>query len=556
MRDKLLRNLKYVFISILSIFVIISFQNFGLSSSNSLRKMSNKIITPFYSGQLEQVFISAEVLGQTGKWWCDHHFGFNLGGQWQCLEVTNGGNCLSTAPKNSMVTCVKNPEIQKVLASVRPVNGQTGQWWCDHHFGVNLGGKWNCLSQTRVTNSSCSQNSVKGSAVTCARVLLGSGDSNYLLPDTTCTRDDLDADGKVFCKYTNYTRQRPQDTTYLMNRYVRVGVNKRLGGAIFELYGTDFINRIQEHGGSALQMSLWGYDASAAGAAYYKTTSCDSTAYSSAITCQQQNNGTPCEIMATTGWQINECSTVKSCPGWSAAAPINPIQAQTKNCGWDDQTAAVSSISALSVQGSVSPALKIMKNNPYNFTKSSAVDNLTWSQTVVTPKDAPYAEINYSVSYHGLSLGEHNQEIPAIFLNSQINPQVFFYEGNANYTDSAGSVTQAINSDMDTLILPGRQGQGPLPLAKKPRYLTEDWVSFCDASGAKCVTVATFDPRAKEIQPGRAGYITVLGRFAMPQGFSASWKIYMFPYRYDNVIEGKTVRQWIYDLKEKTVQQQ
>lgn len=82
------------------------------------------------------------VRGQTGQWWCENHFGKNLGGYWQC----HGSSCQVAANLNNEYTCIKrNNYYHLVNASVGGVRGQTGQWWCDNHFGKNLGGTWTCI---------------------------------------------------------------------------------------------------------------------------------------------------------------------------------------------------------------------------------------------------------------------------------------------------------------------------------------------------------------------------------------------------------------------------
>lgn len=56
-----------------------------------------------YSSQ-QTVKVYSAAPGRTGEWWCDNHFGGNLGGTWNCISVS-GGSCSSDAPQNSDVTC-------------------------------------------------------------------------------------------------------------------------------------------------------------------------------------------------------------------------------------------------------------------------------------------------------------------------------------------------------------------------------------------------------------------------------------------------------------------
>src|SRR4029077_17555418 len=84
-----------------------------------------------------------------------------------------------------------------------------------------------------------------------------------------------------------YWQNRQRDTTPLFNKYVWIGVNNSYGGLIAQLYGEDrSTNLLQEHGGSAMQISLWGYDKAAVEAptAFYrksppKNPTCDATPY-------------------------------------------------------------------------------------------------------------------------------------------------------------------------------------------------------------------------------------------------------------------------------------
>jgi hypothetical protein len=154
------------------------------------------------------------VVGQTGTWWCENHFAKNLGGIWVCLDnncaqnaalnqiiscgksyqvcspnsstscsITNGagqktcnsagsgyGSCTATSCSLGYVVsngqCVMSSaysDIKTVAASVGGVVGQTGTWWCENHFGKNLGGNWVCLA------GSCSSTVSFNQSITCAK---------------------------------------------------------------------------------------------------------------------------------------------------------------------------------------------------------------------------------------------------------------------------------------------------------------------------------------------------------------------------------------------------
>jgi len=76
---------------------------------------------------------------------------------------------------------------------------------------------------------------------------------------------------------------------------------------------------------------------------------------------------------------------------------------------------------------------------------------------------------------------------------------------------------------------------------------TEDWLSVCN-NLKQCVTVVTFSPWVTVFSMNKY-YITAMGRFSFGPFFDERIKLYLFPYRYDDVINGKSVREWIYDIK-------
>jgi hypothetical protein len=125
------------------------------------------IIEPFGYGRLEHKLVKQSANGRTGKWWCDNHFGRNLGGHWLCRSVSGGNSCTATVPNNELVSCSQYSDVRSLGVRNRSAAGRTGKWWCDMHFGRNLGGTWNCLS---VTGSNCSRTSPNDSVVSCGRV--------------------------------------------------------------------------------------------------------------------------------------------------------------------------------------------------------------------------------------------------------------------------------------------------------------------------------------------------------------------------------------------------
>lgn len=420
-----------------------------------------------------------------------------------------------------------------------PAAGRTGQWWCDNHFGRNLGGTWDCL---RVGGARCGDDAPGGAAVTCGRY--GRVDEGPFSPPA-CDAPALDGAEAEFCRYTEYRTTRAASTLYLYNDFVRAGFNRSFGGTLFELYGTDQQNRIEEHGGAAVQLSIWGYDAAASGAGYFTTETCSPTPFSDPARCAAANGGKACAFFPTRGAQISNCSTELACTGWSAGAPWNPIQAQAAGCGWNGTSNDVTAVA----QGR--DGLTLSKPEPYHFTKTTAFSGLTFHTTGQVPSDRPYVRLRYRMVYAGRDVGAHNQEIPAIFTDDRISAWYYFYEGAAPYADASGSVTRLAAGSGTGLNLPGR-GTPPAGFETGAQAASEDWMSVCDASETQCLTVASFAPAVKTLVQSRH-YVTALGRFALGRSFEKTWDVFLFPYRFDEVVAGRSVREWIYVLRRESL---
>ncbi len=495
-------------------------------------------IAPFGYGRVERVLVSKSAPGRTGEWWCDLHFGGNFGGDWKCRGVSGGNACATQVPNGELVSCSEYGDVRSVFVGGLSAPGRTGEWWCDRHFAANLGGEWDCL---RVAPGVCAQDAPRNSTVTCGRFF-----EVDEAPFAPIACDDLENCGAEaeFCSYTEFMPTRERATLYLFNDYLRAGLNRSFGGAMFELYGTDGVNLIQQHGGSAVQLSLWGVDEAASGRSHFTTVRCDPTPYPDPATCLGANDGLPCAPGATAGAQISDCITETTCSTWSAGAPWNPIQAIASGCRWNGPSNDVDL--AMERRGRVTLA----KNAPNQFTKSTAFPGLTWSVSGNVPSRRPYVELVYDVRYDGpVGVKIHNQEIPALFADAVIDHWYYYYRDSQAYSDGRGSVTR-LRADFGTQIkLAGRTVELPKPAPAFYQEATEEWMSICNREEDRCMTVATFTPEIPVFSlKGR--YITPLARFAIPSGFKAQWKIYLFPYRYDAVVAGQSVREWIYQLKQ------
>ena len=202
--------------------------------------------------------------------------------------------------------------------------------------------------------------------------------------------------------------------------------------------------------------------------------------------------------------------------------------------------------------------IDVVKNNPWQDSRSDALTGLTWGESVSV--FGPYAKVSYHMHYDGpITAPISFQEMPAVFGREGASGQLFyFYDGAAPYTNDAGvhAVTAGAAGPGPggigyTLRLPGRSG--PFPDGAPDFQLSEEWMSDCDASGVHCMTVATFDANEKNMiiqgAAPAAGYQGLHGYFALHPGLNETYATYFFPYRFDQVVQGLTIRQWIANLK-------
>ena len=470
------------------------------------------------------------------------------------------------APQNRPVTPLGYGAVEQTL--VTGGAPATGQAWCKATFGQYF----NCLSVSG--GSSCAADVPFGQLVSCSEALTNTVDEAPFQP-VSCDGNGTGAGGfspyltsMDWCLIGNLMPNRTIDTLYQYDDYVRLGVNRNFGGTIFELYGVDKLDRIMQNGGGATQLSMWGGPATGSNGWFIlgdSDTSCNAKAFPSETACAAANTSPSCQPgfplsgsnpadccqFGADGFNVTNCSTVFGCTdnGWSAGGPINPIQAISPGCGYGDATDPVDQVTS-----AAHGLLTVSKTGPANFTKSDAVAGLTWGST--TSVGGPYAKLVYDMKYSGsLEMGESDQEIPAIFTHGAIGSSIYYYAGSKPYADAKGDVSSVQESPGAgwNFMLPGATMN-----ATNPVPVTEGWLSACDATGTQCVTVATFSPVSQVIAYGfNAGaglsqafsYVGVHGHFAITPGSSQSDTVFLFPYRFDDVVDGLTVRQWIYDLQ-------
>jgi hypothetical protein len=181
------------------------------------------------------------------------------------------------------------------------------------------------------------------------------------------------------------------------------------------------------------------------------------------------------------------------------------------------------------------PGWRIVHNHISNFTKAKttsyargdgAFPGLSIEQRV-TLGDV-YAKVQYIVRYAPNApyrLGVHPQEIPAIYTARGI----------------AAKAYRPGEAERNVCV----RGTAACEVSRRlPR--DGSWWGVCDASGAHCLTVATFDGGVItrdtiERTPDGYGTLTAAGDFALVPGLEKSFTVYLFPYRFDRVIEGKSI---------------
>lgn len=420
-----------------------------------------------------------------------------------CISVSGGSACSSLAPVNSIVSC----------------NAQT---------------------QTPV-------NEANFQPVSCNGYPQGDGGRSGLLGS------------QDWCLIANYMPQRTVDTLYQYDDYVRLGVNKRFGGMITELYGADKIDRILQNGGGGVQLSLWAfttdYAPSSLTRAFFAQSSTqdpnwrtdfDSTPFQTVAACQNAHPSENC-ILGVIGPNYLS-SSVYPCAdnGQAAGAPFNPIQGISTTCEYGLPQASVDSVTS-TAPGQVT----VVKSAPANYTRSDAMAGLIWKQT--SQVQGPAAVVTYQMNNPSSISDIDFQEIPAIFLHAGIGGQVYYYSGPNGYQDVAGPVS------MVSTTAPGAPSVSALQLSSRSgpfgtgavALLSEDWVSTCDYTGTKCVTIATFSAAAQDIiveYASQGSYFGVHGFFSLTNQLNKTVTVFLFPYRFDDVVMGKSIRSWIYML--------
>jgi hypothetical protein len=319
-------------------------------------------------------------------------------------------------------------------------------------------------------------------------------------------------------------------------------VNPSYGGTVFQLFDDDWDqNLLTEHGGAAIQLSIWGYDP-VGGTGWFGDSWCDPTPYPSDASCRAAGHASCVARAYATGDHVANCTAVEPCVGWNAGAPYNPIQAQGSACAWDNSANDAASTW-------VGSELRTSLSSPRHFTKSGAgVSGLTFGQAV-TAGDA-WIQLEQRIQYTGTQTWcDHDQETPAFFTAQDVDARFYWYEGDAPYADASSAVRTLDAPYNGVLDFPGVASPTTLPSAGEA---SERWWGVCDGVGDRCVTIASFEASLVHASlaatPGKGAYLTPMGHWNLYPGFDETFTTYVFPYRHDTVVAGRTVRQWIHAL--------
>ncbi len=318
----------------------------------------------------------------------------------------------------------------------------------------------------------------------------------------------------------HYWRDKFKNTTRLLSKNLIAGINRSYGGAIFELFGHDRSwNLINEQGGAAVQISVWGYGANQ----------------------EQRGTALPGKGMPCPGALPNADPL-----GW----PYNPIQAQQRNCSWAESEGASNDVDGWNIgPGTITTQL----NDPINYTGSLPMVGMQFQQVATLENDA-YLSVNYHVvNFSPVPIKDpHPQEVPAIFLNTGPAPVVTYFQGASPWSNAAVTTRSLAVDTSLTLGLLGRDIAAPA----NGGQIDEGWYSVCSADSVHCVTIATPVVGASTVWEAQISanpatgntYATLMSYYAISSNSAHDTTVWLFPFRYDEVVSGKTVRSWICQL--------
>ena len=376
---------------------------------------------------------------------------------------------------------------------------------------------------------------------------------------------DLGGTSAKWAHYKNndYFKDRATKTVILQNANLSVGISKDFGGAIFEFFGK---NRhwdhdlIQMSDGGGLQLSIRGKDATADPKAEWFGAATpnlpgttgpnglrDLKGYATKEGCAAAGNTNPKSEGYADGQQVCRAPDYPIL-GFSAAGPWNPLQAfYNVHVGLNDPT---NDVVACEQEGNT---VYMRQENPWQFTKTSRCDGIVFEEWVTLHE--AYVEIRYGVSSRQAARWTRApQEMPAIFSGYTMNDHGFFYQGAHPFIKDPA--VERMGHEQRRLKYPPPVENDGKYMRAEDQYkgnIREGWWSVCNASEDMCLTVACFSDLTESVdfnlnKKDGHGYLTPQSFFAVDPARTVTWTIYLFPDKYDAMIAGKSVRDWIYEL--------
>lgn len=383
-----------------------------------------------------------------------------------------------------------------------------------------------------------------------------------------------------WCKNApQYWQNRQQDTVILANKYVKIGIDKAIGGMSLQLYSQDrSYNLLDEHAGSALQLSLYGYDTTGGdvfkwfGAQYFPPQICNTTRFDTESECKKSFSTCVPRHFAY-GKHVADCQTVQIRNYQDVAFPWDPAQSGEICPNGQCHTKPLTSSTYLNISDYHDGYHTILEApGDYSKTNINGVDGfsgLTFDQTT-TLGDA-YVTLNYRIAYSGpYNMAKHMQELPSLSTSKDLNSHYYYYAGSQPFSDASSSITEVYPPiDQESfLALPGYKTdnfpRNPAPqdygvywdLQNPLGHATEGWATHCSNDNSKCITIAVFNPMIQRISirnfhgadTSQGTYFSPTTPFAITPGLDLTFKVYIFPYKYDTIINGKSIRERIFEL--------
>ena len=376
--------------------------------------------------------------------------------------------------------------------------------------------------------------------------------------------DDLQGTSKNWAHYkkNNYFRDRAAKTITLQNENLQIGISKDFGGAIFEFWGKDRSwshDLIQMSDGGGLQLSIWGKDATANPRALWfggatpnlaGTTGPDGLrdlkGYATREECLAAGNTTPKSEGYAEGAQTCKNPDYPIL-GFSAAGPWNPLQAF-----YDVRVGMVDTTNDVVECKQEGNTVYMRQENPWQFTKTNNCPGIVFEEWVTLHE--AYVEIKYAVSSKQAARWTRApQEMPAIFSGYSMNHHGFYYDGDQAFTGGAVERQGHEKRFLKYPPPPENNGKYMRTATDYKGSIREGWWSVCNESEDMCMTVACFSELMESVdfnldKKDGHGYLTPQSAIAVDPAKTYTWTIYLFPDKYDGVIAGKTVREWVYGL--------